>query len=429
MTLRSATLATDLIRPAAVNRVRSSDWVTSVCRSLLHRQLSRLRHGRLRLHEDGTTATYGQPGDTDLDTELIVDDPAFYADTVLGGSIGAAEAFMRGFWRSPNLTDLVRLFIRNREVLDGMEGGFARLASPVRKAIHAMHRNTVAGSRRNIATHYDLSNDFFALFLDPTMMYSAAVYPRADTSLEEAAIEKVDRICRKLALTPADHVLEIGTGWGGFAIHAATRYGCRVTTTTISAEQHKLAVERVADAGLADRVSVLLNDYRQLKGQYDKLVSIEMIEAVGWQYVGEYFRTCSRLLKPDGSMLLQAITIDDRLYDGARRSVDFIQRYVFPGSSIPSIHSMTTAIRQESDLRLFHLEDIGPHYARTLHDWRQRFFDRLDEVRALGFSDAFIRLWDYYFSYCEGGFAERCLGDVQMLLTKPRCQLPPVLSV
>jgi cyclopropane-fatty-acyl-phospholipid synthase len=259
------------------------------------------------------------------------------------------------------------------------------------------------------------------------MMYSSAVFEYPGMPLEAASIAKLDRICRKLDLHPGDHVMEIGTGWGGFALHAAANYGCRVTTTTISRRQHELARERIAAAGLRNRVTLLLEDYRDLSGQYDKLVSIEMIEAVGHQYFDAYFRKCSELLKPEGTMLLQAITIADQRYESARDSVDFIKRYIFPGSCIPSVAAMSDSIARASDMRLIHLEDIGPHYATTLRLWRENLFANLDQVRALGYPDAFIRMWEFYLCYCEGGFSERVLGDVQMLLVKPLARPEPVL--
>jgi cyclopropane-fatty-acyl-phospholipid synthase len=290
------------------------------------------------------------------------------------------------------------------------------------RAWHALRRNTRSGSRQNIAAHYDLGNPLFSLFLDRSLMYSSAVFASEDESLEVAAKRKLQRICEKLQLSPADHVVEIGTGWGGFAIHAASRFGCRVTTTTISREQFDLAVQRVHAAGLAERVTVLLKDYRDLEGQYDKLVSIEMIEAIGHQYLDTYFATCASLLKPDGMALIQAITIEDHRYQQALKAVDFIKRYIFPGSFIPSVSAMTGAMARSSDLRLFNLEDIGPSYALTLRHWRQRFLARLPEVRALGYPDRFIRMWEFYLCYCEGGFLERSIGDVQLLLTRPDCR-------
>jgi cyclopropane-fatty-acyl-phospholipid synthase len=278
----------------------------------------------------------------------------------------------------------------------------------------------------NIAAHYDLGNDFYALFLDRTMTYSSGLFESPDATLEEASLAKYDRICRKLTLSSRDHVLEIGTGWGGFALHAATNYGCRVTTTTISRAQQDFARERIRGAGLEGRVDVLLQDYRNLTGKYDKLVSIEMIEAVGHHYLNAFFNACSGLLKDDGEMLLQAITIRDQVFDRHKRSVDFIKRYIFPGSCIPSVAAISLAVARVTDLRLFHLEDITPHYARTLQAWRRKFFDNLEEVRKLGYPETFIRMWEYYLSYCEAGFAERYLGDAQMLFTKPLSRKEPL---
>ncbi len=296
--------------------------------------------------------------------------------------------------------------------------------APLRRMLHWLNRNSPDGSRRNIAAHYDLGNDLFALFLDDTMAYSCGVFEREDATLHEAQVAKFERVCRRLRLSPSDHLLEIGTGWGGFALHAASRYGCRVTTTTISREQHDWARERIRAAGLSDRVTLLLDDYRDLRGRYDKLVSIEMIEAVGHQFLDTYTAQCSRLLEPHGAMLLQAITIRDQIYEEALESVDFIQRYIFPGSFIPSVTAIADSVRRATDMKVFHLEDIGPHYATTLRRWRERFFERIDDVRRLGYSEQFVRMWDFYLCYCEGGFLERQLGDVQMLLTKPRCRLP-----
>jgi cyclopropane-fatty-acyl-phospholipid synthase len=296
-----------------------------------------------------------------------------------------------------------------------------------RTLAHRARRNTVAGSRRNIKAHYDLGNEFYRLFLDDTLTYSCGIFEREESSLREASVAKYDRICRKLALSPADRVLEIGTGWGGFAIHAAAQCGCRVTTTTISDRQHELAAERIAAAGLADRITLLKTDYRDLTGTFDALVSIEMIEAVGHHFLDDFFRVCGRRLKPDGQMLLQAITIRDQVFDWHKRNVDFIKRYIFPGSCIPSIAAISDAVARATDLRMVHLEDITTHYATTLRRWRENFFANLDQVKALGFPDAFIRMWEFYLCYCEGGFAERYLGDVQVLFTKPMCRREPIL--
>jgi cyclopropane-fatty-acyl-phospholipid synthase len=306
------------------------------------------------------------------------------------------------------------------DALDGLETGLARFTNPLRKAVHALRRNSRDGSRRNIAAHYDLGNDLLRCFLDETLMYSSATFEHAQQGLHEAQLARLDRICRKLELGPDDHLLEIGTGWGGLALHAAQHFGCRVTTTTISREQWTLARERVRAAGLEGRIEVLCEDYRDLTGTYDKLVSIEMIEAIGHEYHDTYFARCAQLLKPEGAMLLQAITIADQRYERARRSVDFIQRYIYPGSCIPSVAALSDSIARASDLRVFDLEDIGPHYATTLAHWRQNFRANLPRIRALGYDDTFLRMWEYYLCYCEGGFAERVLGDVMMLLVKPR---------
>jgi cyclopropane-fatty-acyl-phospholipid synthase len=402
-------------------------FLDGVAANAVRQRLAGLHHGVLTLRDGAREDTYGRHTErcalNNLSATVQVLDPRFYSEIAFGGSIGAGEAYMQGYWRVDDLTTAMRILLQNREVLDGMETGLARLAAPLQKALHWMARNTRAGSSRNIQAHYDLGNDFFQLFLDPTMMYSAAVFERPDMTLEEASIAKLDRICRKLELKPGDRVVEIGTGWGGFAMHAARHYGCHVTTTTISPAQHALARERIAAAGLSSQIELLLTDYRDLTGQYDKLVSIEMIEAVGHHFYDTYFGQCSRLLKPDGAMLLQAITIADQRYEAAKNSVDFIQRYIFPGSCIPSVTAISEALTRATDLRLTHLEDIGPHYATTLRCWNDNFSARLDRVRALGYPEAFIRMWEFYLCYCEAGFLERVIGDAQMLLVKPQIRL------
>jgi cyclopropane-fatty-acyl-phospholipid synthase len=389
----------------------------TTARRLVLGRLAALEHGMLRLLEGGERREFRgtTPGPVAL---LEVHDPAFYADLAYGGSVGAAESYMLGHWTTPDLTTLLRLMLANRTALDSLESGLARLSAPLRLAAHWLHRNTRAGSRRNISAHYDLGNDFFGLMLDETMMYSCALFERPDMTLAEASRAKLDLVCRKLDLGPSNHVVEIGTGWGGFALHAAGRYGCRVTTTTISPSQYELARERVRAAGLQDRVTVLHEDYRDLRGTFDRLVSIEMIEAIGHRQFGEFFRRSAGLLARNGRMVLQSITIADRHYVRARDEVDFIKRYIFPGCCIPSVGALTEAMVSESDLRLVHLQDIGPHYATTLAAWRRRFHANLDQVRALGYPDSFIRMWEYYLCYCEAGFAERALGDVHMVMTR-----------
>jgi cyclopropane-fatty-acyl-phospholipid synthase len=399
-------------------------------RRLIIGTLKNIRKGRLTLVEDGRESTYGE--DDGLDITITVTDPRFYGVVAFGGAIGAAEAYMYGYWTCNDLTKVVQFFLQNRTLLEEMDTGMARFATPLRKGLHWVNKNTRSGSRRNIAAHYDLGNDFFRLWLDPTMMYSSAVFERDDMSLEEASIAKLDRICRKLELTPDDHVLEIGTGWGGFAVYAAGEYGCRVTTTTISREQYEYAKQRVEDAGLADRVELLLEDYRDLDGQYDKLVSIEMIEAVGNEFMDTYFDQCARLLRDDGMMLLQAITIADQRYQDALRSVDFIQRYIFPGGFLPSVTAILQSVTQSSNMRIYHLEDIGAHYAETLGRWREAFANNLNRIWTMGYGEEFLRMWHYYFCYCEGGFKERAIGTVQVLFVKPdsrRDPLVPALGV
>jgi cyclopropane-fatty-acyl-phospholipid synthase len=399
---------------------RDARGLAALGRRALLGQLARLDCGQLTVLEPQGRHVFGRcAAGAELAASIEVLDPQFWADAAFGGTVGAGESYIRGHWRSADLTTLVRLLVRNRALMDGLEGGLALVSAPLRRLLHWVNRNTRSGSERNIAAHYDLGNDFFRLMLDPTLAYSCGIYPTPQSSLHAAQLAKFDAICRKLDLRPADQLLEIGTGWGGLALHAARHYGCRVTTTTISREQHAYAQAAIAAAGLTARVTLLREDYRDLAGQYDKLVSVEMIEAVGARFLDTYFATCSRLLKPDGAMLLQAITLQDQYYDAALKSVDFIQRFVFPGSFIPSVTAIVAAVSRATDLKVFHLEDIGPHYATTLRDWRRNVHAHLAEVRALGYPEEFLRLWDFYLCYCEGGFAERHIGDVQVLLTKP----------
>jgi cyclopropane-fatty-acyl-phospholipid synthase len=390
--------------------------------------LERLEHGRLTLVDGPERRVFGPVcRGAALEATLTVHHQRFYGSCLFGGTIGAAEAYMAGFWSADDLTALIRIFTLQPELFGRMDKGLARVTAPALKAVHALNRNTRRGSRRNILAHYDLGNEFYELFLDETLTYSCGIFERADSTLADASAAKYERICHKLALAPGDRVLEIGTGWGGFALHAAGRYGCRVTTTTISDRQHALAHRRFEAAGLSDRVTLLKRDYRDLEGRFDKLVSIEMIEAVGHHFLEDFFRACSERLAPDGAMLLQAITIRDQVFDRHKREVDFIKRYIFPGSCIPSVTAIAGATARASDLRIFHLEDITPHYARTLKAWRENFFRNRERVKALGFADAFIRMWEFYLCYCEAGFAERYLGDVQVVFTKPMSRMNPIL--
>jgi cyclopropane-fatty-acyl-phospholipid synthase len=382
--------------------------------------LTKLKHGRITLIEDNQPYSFGEESSTvSLKANISVHHSQFYGRILFGGSIGAAEAYMEGLWSADDLTMVMRILALNQKAFADMEKGLARLTAPLYKLYHSARKNTKLGSRQNILAHYDLGNDFYALFLDATMTYSCGIFENEQSSLEDASVAKYDRLCQKLQLKPGDRVMEIGTGWGGFAVHAAQNYGAHVTTTTISDEQHRYAAKRFRKAGLEDQISLLKKDYRDLRGEFDRLVSIEMIEAVGHHFYATFFQTCSRLLKDDGLMALQAITIGDQIFDRHKRSVDFIKRYIFPGSCIPSVTAINKAIVRATDLRLIHLEDITPHYAKTLREWRRRFFANVDKIREMGYPDTFIRMWEYYLCYCEGGFAERYIGDVQMLFAKP----------
>jgi cyclopropane-fatty-acyl-phospholipid synthase len=408
---------------------RRPSLLAQLGRKLLLGQLSKLEHGSLRIIESTVEHRFGRrTPDCDLAVTVHVENPQFFADVAFGGTVGAGEAYIRGLWKCDDLTGLVRLFLRNRDLMNGIDSRWAVFTKPFLKIFHALNRNSKEGSARNISAHYDLGNDLYELMLDETMMYSCAIYPRADATLHEAQVAKLDAVCQKLALTPQDHLVEIGTGWGGLAIHAATHYGCRVTTTTISREQHDYAKAKIEKLGLANRITLLFQDYRDLQGQYDKLVSIEMIEAVGADFLDTYLAKCSSLLKPNGTMLLQAITIQDQFYERALGQVDYIQRFIFPGSFIPSVTAITTAACEATDLKVSHLEDIGPHYAATLRHWRERFFANLPAVRKLGLNDSFVRMWEFYLCYCEGGFMERALGDVHILLSKPGARREPITA-
>lgn len=399
-----------------------------VLERLALRRLRGLTGGDLTLVSGPRTRRFGQAGPDGLRATIAVHDPRAWRALVLGGTVGAGEAYAEGWWDADELPAALRIFARD-EAGWSVEGPLARLGAPARRLLHALRRNTRRGSRRNIAAHYDLGEDFFALFLDASLTYSAGIFAGPEASLEEAQAAKLDRLCRKLALSPADHLLEVGSGWGSLAIHAADRYGCRVTTTTISRRQHAHARRRVAELGLGDRVEVLLRDYRDLEGTFTKAVSIEMIEAVGCTYYETFFRTLRRLLTPDGLLAVQAITVPDDQFERARRSVDYIKTHVFPGSDIPSVTALCGAAARASDLRLAHLEDITPHYARTLARWRERFLARIGEARALGLEDVFLRGWAFYLAYCEAGFAEGHVGDVQMLFARPGAQRDlPALS-
>jgi len=386
------------------------------------KRLGNLRHAALTIVDGDEHHRCGvsELSNGDLRATITVHHPDFWLAVGLGGSVGAGDAYIRGLWDADNLPGVIRMLARNQEILSNMDGGLVNLvAGPVRKALHWYNRNSVDGAARNIAAHYDIGNDLFRLMLDPTMMYSSAVFPSAGASLETAQRHKLDLICKGLELHPGEHLVEIGTGWGGMALHAAQHYGARVTTTTISRQQHDLAVERVRAAGLSDRIQVVMQDYRHLHGQYDKLVSIEMVEAVGHAFYPTYLATCGRLLKPNGLALIQAITIADQSYERARHEVDFIKKFIFPGSCIPSVTALVGAATAASDLRLAAYDDYTPHYAKTLSVWRDNCHAQADEITSMGYNTAFQRMWDYYLGYCEGGFAERSISVGHLLFAKP----------
>lgn len=379
---------------------------------LVLRSLLKLRHGQIHFRGEWN-GTVGEL--SDLEATIEIHNKELIDLIFKNGVLGAAEGYIRGYWSSEHLVEVIQILARNRHVLDKINQNVISQASQlVLKAWYKTRKNSLSGSRKNIAEHYDLSNDFFKLFLDSSMMYSSAVYKHKDMTLEEASDYKKELICQKLQLKPMDHLVEIGSGWGGFAIYAAQHYGCKVTTITISQAQYDEATKRIADAGLSHRVNVQLKDYRLLEGKFDKLVSIEMIEAVGEQYQSTYFNKCRSLLKPNGLGLIQAITIEDARYKKALNTVDYIKRYIFPGSFIPCISVLTQAA-SEQQLRLKHLEDIGLSYAETIHQWRERFLNAKEQVLALGFDENFIRMWDFYLCYCEGGFKEGVISDVHLL--------------
>ena len=391
------------------------------------RQLGQLKNGHLVVIENGERLMFGDSS-AGLVGEVQIHDTSVWGMIASNGSIGAGEAFIHGYWSSPDLTKVIRVLVSNLDVLDAMEGGLARLGRPLIRGLHWINRNTRKGSQKNIAAHYDLGNDMFEQFLDPTMMYSAAQFLTADDTLEQAQLNKLQRICQKLDLKPADHLLEIGTGWGSMALYAAQHYGCKVTTTTLSKEQFDYTQTRIEALGLQEQVTLLLEDYRDLTGQYDKLVSIEMIEAVGHHFLPSYFKQCSQLLKPHGLMLLQAITIRDQRYEQAKSSVDFIQRYIFPGGALPSVQKMLEIVGKDTDMNLMHMEDFGLHYAKTLRLWHENFRRAHGRLTELGYDEYFLRLWEFYLCYCEGGFLERSIGTAQLLLAKPQAMPEPLLG-
>ena len=400
-----------------------------IARNLIIGRLEGIDFGQLTVVDNGMAHRFGRNSSGPCAT-VQMHHPDAWTAIALGGSLGAGESYMDGLWSADDLVATVRILLRTSTRLSNLDGsGLGLVRGTLDGHYQRLRRNTPEGSRRNNADHYYLGNEFYELWLDPSMMYSSALWERDDMTLEEAQCARLDRIGKKLELRPGDHLLEVGTGWGGMAIHAASRFGCRVTTTTISRQQHELAVARVREAGLADRVTVLCEDYRDLKGSYDKLVSIEMIEAVGAEYFETYFAQLGRLLRPDGLALIQAITTPDDRFGESVGRMDFIKRHIFPGGQLPSLDAMSSAWRKSTDFRLLHFEDFGDDYARTLREWRSRFHARLPEVETLGYSERFQRMWDFYLASCEGAFLERHCGVAQLLLARPDARRAPVHKV
>lgn len=403
-------------------------WLDSFARKTLLNLLKKIQKGHLTLEDNGDVYSFGEAQDsTKIVAHISVTHTAFYRQVLFGGSIGAGEAYMYKSWWSPDLVQVIRLMAINMAVLQQLDSKWSAVFNIACRIAHRLRPNTITKARENISAHYDLGNDFFGLFLDKTMLYSAAIYPDQNATLEEASLNKMAHICERLQLTAKDHLLEIGTGWGGMAIFAAKRTGCKVTSVTISKEQFNYATEWVKREGLENHVSILLQDYRLIEGTFDKLVSIEMIEAVGHEYYREYFSKCSNLLKPHGLMLIQAITIQDQRFEYARKNTDFIQQYIFPGGCLPSNTIVAQHIQQDTDMQIVGLEDITQDYARTLADWRRAFFKNISAVKSQGFDEIFIRMWDFYLCYCEGGFSERAISTAQYLFAKPDArQFPQV---
>ena len=408
-----------IARKAGWPRLSAAAATAVLARPIVRALLRRTRHGTLTIFESGQSRTFGAPDAGGPAVSVLVHDRRFYS-ALLRGSLGVSEAYTEEWFDCAELPELARLAALNMPALDRWRRAVRPVVAGPQAALSWCARNTPKRSRRRIAAHYDIGNDLFSLMLDETMTYSCAIFEPPAASLHQAQLAKLDRICRKLELGPSDHVLEIGSGWGGFAIHAASRYGCRVTTTTISGEQRRLAQERIAAAGLEDRITVLLQDYRDLEGTFDKLVSIEMIEAVGWQYFDTFFERCAALLAPDGAMLLQAITIDERAYNVEKSKRSFANTHVFPGGCLPSLAVISRSVARVTDMHPIALEDLTTHYVQTLRCWRENFLAQLERVRSLGYDGRFQRMWELYLAYCEGGFGGGRIGNVQLLLAKPQ---------
>ena len=408
--------------------VLKQHWLDSFARNALLKLLNKIELGHLTIEDQGEIFSFGEAKEkATLIAHISVNHESFYRHILFGGSIGAGEAYMFKIWWSPDLVQVIRVMALNMNVLQQLDSKWSSMFNFFCRVAHKLRPNTINKARENIAAHYDLGNNFFALFLDKTMLYSAAIYPHENASLEQASLHKMAHICKRLQLSEDDHLLEIGTGWGGMAIYAAQQTGCRVTSVTISQEQFNYATAWVKREGLEDRVNILLQDYRLIEGKFDKLLSIEMIEAVGHEFYREYFTKCSGLLKADGLMLIQAITIQDQRFEYAHKNTDFIQQYIFPGGCLPSNVIIAKHINEDTDMQIIGLEDITLDYAKTLEHWRSAFFNNIAKVKDQGFDEVFIHMWDFYLCYCEGSFRERAISTAQFLFSKPAARAMPNL--
>ena len=392
-------------------------FLTKIFRKLVLNKFNNMKHGYIHIKDTQKEYKIGNDK-SDLRVNLEITSDEFYVLIGSGGLMGASEAYALGLWKVDDLVKLIQIMVRNKDLMDNIDSGLSSIIKPINKWIHYRRQNTLIGSKKNIVAHYDLSNEFYSLWLDKTMTYSCGIFKNNTTTMEEASIEKLDRICKKLNLSKDDSVLEIGTGWGSFAIHAAKNYGCKITTTTISDAQYNFAKNRIEEEGLQDKITLLNKDYRLLEGQYDKIASIEMIEAVGHKNVKTYFKKVSSLLKDNGLFAMQGITYNDQNFDVYKNSVDFINKYIFPGSCLISVSQVSEIIKKNTSMLFVDLEDITSHYATTLRIWRENFFKQLPKIKELGFSDSFINLWEFYFVYCEAGFIEKNIGDYQFVFSK-----------
>ena len=392
-------------------------FLSSFFRKAFIKKFKKIKTGFIKINDKEGNFSFGNPRD-DLQTEVHILSQDFYVMLGSGGVIGVAEAYMAGSWKSSNLRTLLQIVLQNKKVLSEIDTGLAKIIRPINIMIHHRKKNTILGSKKNILAHYDVGNEFYKLWLDRTMTYSCAIFENSSSSLENASIEKLDRLCRKLDIKKKDNILEIGTGWGSFAMHAAKNYGCSITTTTISDAQYSYVEELISTHRLGSKITLIKEDYRNLKGKYDKIISIEMIEAVGYEFIPLFFSKVSSLLKPDGLVALQGITYNDQQFDIYKNSVDFIKKYIFPGSCLISIAQIANVIKYNTDLAIIDMEDITLHYAETLKRWRENFLSSTEEIKQLGFSKHFIKMWEFYFAFCEAGFLERNIGDVQLIFAK-----------